>query len=223
MLELKNISKSYRKKRFTLNILNNFSYSFENGKVYLIKGSSGTGKSTLLYILGLLDDCDDGSIIYNDIDISKLKNKDKFDFINQNIGFVLQNDNFFEEITVEENILLHYLNNPNPNSDENLTRVREYLKKVGLSDREKHYLAELSGGERQRVKIARALIKNPSILLLDEPISSLDDENANIIKDLIVKYMKHKDCITIISCHSNHFDDIVDDIIEIKRGGESNV
>ncbi len=158
MLIAKNLFKKYKKNKREIHILNDFNYTFEEKKIYLLKGSSGCGKSTLLYILGLLDTADSGEIIYDDIVINKMSLDEKSTFVNDNVGFVFQEDNFFEEMNVKENLLLHFLNEKKVDKDENVELAMSYLDKVGLKDRIDHFPGELSGGERQRVKIARATL-----------------------------------------------------------------
>lgn len=120
-----------------------------------------------------------------------------------------------EGLTVKDNIIVHYLNEKNVYDDDKDLKIESLLKIFGIENRKEHYPRELSGGEQQRLAIARALIKNPSIIILDEPISNLDENNAKVIIDYIMKYMKNENCITLISCHTNHFDDYVDAIIKL--------
>lgn len=107
MLEIKNVCKTYRKDKRVIKVIQNFTYQFETGKIYLLKGSSGKGKTTLLTIIGLLDKCDSGEIIFDGKPIHKLKGMKRTTFINQKIGFVFQQYNLLEGLTVKENILLH--------------------------------------------------------------------------------------------------------------------
>lgn len=215
MLTLHNISRAYKKSKRVISVLNDFTYSYNEGKIYLIKGSSGRGKTTLLSIIGLLDKPDSGQIFYNNTPIHNLSGVERTKFINQNIGFVFQQNNLMEGLTVKENVLLHYLNDKDVFSDANVKRAEDILQDVGLADRMDHYPRELSGGEMQRAEFARAIIKDPKIFILDEPISNLDDENARMVIDLIMDYAKSTNCITILSCHTNYFDDLADEIIKL--------
>lgn len=215
MLELNNISKSYKKNKRVLSVLNDFTYIFEKEKIYLLKGSSGRGKTTLLSIIGLLDKPDSGEIVFDDIPIHNMSGVERTSFINQNIGFVFQQYNLMEGLNVKENILIHYLNEKDVFNDSYVKKVEDVLSNIGLADRMEHYPRELSGGELQRVEFARAIIKDPKIFILDEPISNLDEENAQMVIDLIISYAKKSKCITIIACHTNHFDDVVDEIIKM--------
>lgn len=211
-ISLENVSKTYTKNGNDLNIINDFSYTFTSGKMYLIKGSSGSGKSTLLSIIGLLDEPTSGKVLYDNKIVSQLRETQKNEIRRNDIGFVYQESNLFDRLTVSENIEVAYMDSHVQNLSDNIEKV---LKKVNLSDRYNHYPFELSGGEKQRVSIARALLKKPKVLLCDEPISNLDEENAKNLIDFLCEIRDTMDCIILVSCHTNHFDKCADEILQM--------
>lgn len=213
-IRLNNICKSYFKNKRELKIIENFSYVFRNSKMYLIKGSSGAGKTTLLSIIGLLDKPDSGSISFDDRDLFNVSYKERTDFIRKNIGFIFQDYNLLEGLTIEENILIHYLGYKGDLIEEK-QRIEAILKRLGLSHRKNHYPFELSGGEKQRVGIARALVKQPKLIVCDEPISNLDKDNSEQIKNILIELKKSEKCTIIVSCHTEDFDKIADEIIKL--------
>lgn len=213
-IEVRNLVKTYVKKKNRIEVLKNFCYTFTSHNIYLIKGRSGVGKSTLLSILALLDDGDSGEIIYNGNDITKMKKSEKADFRYHNIGYVFQEYNLFSALTVEENVMMAF-------AEEKITkeesdRIDEILQMIGLHERKYHKASELSGGEMQRAAIARAFVKRPSILICDEPVSNLDEENTDEIKEILTSYVEQNDVICIVSCHGNVLDEIASNIITLK-------
>lgn len=212
-IELRNICKEYIKSKRKIKVLDHFNYEFSEGKIYLLKGSSGAGKTTLLSMIGLLDTVTKGEILFDDEVVSDFDNKHKNLLRKNEIGFVFQDYNLMEGLTIEENIALPLLDNLPPDLD---TRVKEIIEKVNLTKRLGHYPNELSGGEKQRIGIARALIKNPKVLLCDEPISNLDKSNADQIIDILCRVKVENNCIIIVSCHTSDFDEFADQIIEMQ-------
>ena len=209
---LKAINKTYKKDGSNLNVIKDFTHELSSGHMYLIKGSSGSGKTTLLSMIGLLDEPSSGKIYFDDEMISNASESKKNLIRRFDIGFVYQEYNLFERLTVKENIEVAYLDSNIPDME---AKIRDTLEKVNLKNREKHYTFELSGGEKQRVAIARALIKNPKILICDEPISNLDYENAKILIDILCEIRDKTECIILISCHTDHFDEYADEIIRL--------
>jgi len=174
-----NIEKSYS----DLKILKGVNLEIESGQIVSIVGASGAGKSTLLHILGTLDRPDSGELYINNVDVTKLSQKNMAYFRNQNIGFVFQFHHLLPEFTAIENVLIPAMIG-NENQQEKTAKAKEILNYLGLSDRLDHKPGELSGGEQQRVAIARALINEPKIIFADEPTGNLDSENSNEIHNL---------------------------------------
>lgn len=213
-IEVRNLVKTYVKKKNRIEVLKNFNYTFASRNIYLIKGRSGAGKSTLLSILALLDDSDSGEIIYNGNDITKMKKSEKADYRYHNIGYVFQEYNLFSALTVEENVMMAFAEDKITQKESD--QIDEILQMIGLHERKHHKASELSGGEMQRAAIARAFVKNPSILICDEPVSNLDEDNTNEIKKILTSYVQQNDVICIISCHGNVLDEIASSIITLK-------
>lgn len=213
-IEVRNLVKTYVKKKNRIEVLKNFNYTFASRNIYLIKGRSGVGKSTLLSILALLDDSDSGEIIYNGNDITKMKKSEKADYRYHNIGYVFQEYNLFSALTVEENVMMAFAEDKITQKESD--QIDEILQMIGLHERKHHKASELSGGEMQRAAIARAFVKNPSILICDEPVSNLDEDNTNEIKKILTSYVQQNDVICIISCHGNVLDEIASSIITLK-------
>lgn len=209
-ITVKNLKKEYKKKRRTVTAINDFSHEFFSGKMYLLKGSSGAGKTTLLGMLGLLDTPSDGEIYYDDVLVSKLNEEQKTTIRRDRLGYVYQEYNLFDALTIEDNIKLAYMDSDVPNLDE---KIKEILERVNLTSRMGHYPFEISGGERQRVAVARAILKKPHILICDEPISNLDEKNAQILIDYLCEIKEKENCIIFVSCHTQHFDEYADEII----------
>lgn len=209
-ISLENVYKTYKKNGSNLNIINNFSYTFDSGKIYLLKGCSGSGKTTLLSIIGLLDEPTSGNIIYDDKIVSQYDENSKNEIRKNDIGFVYQESNLFDRLTVAENIEVAYMDS---HIRDLSVEIKEILEKVNLVNRDNHYPYELSGGEKQRVSIARALLKKPKVLICDEPISNLDEDNAKKLIGFLCEIRDNMDCIIFVSCHTSHFDQCSDEIL----------
>ncbi len=172
MLELKNINKSFG----SLYVLNDVCATFGKGEVVSIVGPSGAGKTTLLQIAGTLDKPDQGSVIYDGVDVMKLSERKLSEFRNRSIGFVFQFHQLLPEFTAVENVAIPALIHGDNRGDA-MKRAAELLDMLGLSERGSHKPAELSGGEKQRVAVARSLINHPDVIFADEPSGSLDTHN----------------------------------------------
>jgi lipoprotein-releasing system ATP-binding protein len=200
LLRADNISKSYPTPRGPLPILTSASLNLEQGAAIAIVGPSGTGKSTLLYILGALEPPTSGTVTLDGRDPFKLADKDLSEFRNKEVGFVFQDHCLLPQCTVLENVMIPTMvAAPNGNVQ---AEARKVLDQVGLSHRLEHRPGELSGGEKQRVAIARALIRGPKLLLCDEPTGNLDHHTATQVADLLLEINRALKTILVVVTHS---------------------
>ena len=184
LLELKNISKVFITDEVETHALNGIDLSIYEGEYVSIAGPSGCGKSTLLSILGLLDTPTEGEYHLNGADVSNLNLRERARIRNQEIGFIFQAFNLIGDMTVQENVALP-LSYRNLSGAEIKEKTTAALEKVGMSHRMKHYPAQLSGGQQQRVAVARAVVGNPAILLVDEPTGNLDSTNGEAVMEIL--------------------------------------
>lgn len=215
MIKVEHLSKQFVKKKRRINVINDFNYEFQQGKLYLIKGESGKGKTTLLTLLAFLQKEDGGKIIFNDIIVSNLKQEEKCNLRRKEIGIVFQDYNLFDNLTVMDNVVIVDVLKNKIDKEELYNKAKDIIGILGLEDRINHYPYELSGGEQQRVGIARAILKNPSILICDEPVSNLDKDNAVNIVEFIDGYCHNKNKIVIVASHDDYFDDCADYVINL--------
>jgi lipoprotein-releasing system ATP-binding protein len=200
LLEVANLTKKYPTPRGSLQILSNISLSLQRGDAVAIMGPSGSGKSTLLYLLGALEPPTSGTVRLDGENPYQLDEKSLASFRNRKIGFVFQDHCLLPQCSVLENVLAPTLvANNNKNY---LDRARSILEQVGLSARLVHRPAELSGGEKQRVSIARALIREPLLVLCDEPTGNLDRHAAENIASLLLDLHQAQQTILIVVTHS---------------------
>lgn len=214
MIELKNVSKTYKTKMEELNILKNINFKFNNGDFVSIQGKSGSGKTTLLNILGLLDIKSEGELYINS---EKIEKQDLTKLRSENIGFVFQFHYLLNEFTALENVMIPALNKKNADKKEIEKRAKELLEMVGLSCRLNHKPNELSGGEKQRVSIARAMINSPELILADEPTGNLDYETSQLINNIFVELNKKGQGIIIVT-HSQELANLADYKYILKNG-----
>lgn len=214
-LEAHDISLSYKRKNRSVAVLSNFNYTFETRKVYLVKGSSGSGKTTLLSILALIQNSDSGQIRMNGQRVDHLSNEEKCKIRRETIGIAFQEPNFIQGLSVKDNIVLTSMCEKLADKKTVYSKCEEITQILKINDKMEAKPNELSGGERQRANIARAVISNPDIVICDEPVANLDEENGNIIVDFLQKYSKEHNKTVIISCHTNNFDTIADEVIQM--------
>lgn len=212
IVELKNVSRVYVSGDHELKALDDVSVSFEEGKFVVILGPSGAGKSTLLNLLGGLDSPTSGKIFVEGQDISELSGDALAEYRAEKVGFVFQFYNLVPTLTVHENVSLV------KEISENALSATKMLEEVGLSDHLKNFPAELSGGEQQRVSIARALAKNPKIILCDEPTGALDSETGAKVLKLLLKMAKDYGKTIIIVTHNQNIAKMADTVIRVKNG-----
>ena len=216
MIQIKNISKNFRTEEVETIALNGISMEVKKGEFIAIMGPSGCGKSTLLHILGLLDNPDEGSYLLEGEEVGHLKEKDRTRYRKGRIGFVFQSFNLIDELTVEENVdlQLKYLGIPKA---ERKQQVLDILRKVRLSQRAKHYPQQLSGGQQQRVSIARALVRNPAVILADEPTGALDSHTGREVLGMLQQMHDEGHTVVLIT-HDNSIAVQADRIIRLEDG-----
>ena len=202
MIRTENLTRIFRTEEVETIALNGVNIEVEDGEFIAIMGPSGCGKSTLLNILGLLDSPTEGKYWLNNEEVGHLKERERTAYRKGRIGFVFQNFNLIDELTVEENVdlQLKYLG---VGKAERKERVLEILRKVKLSHRAKHYPHQLSGGQQQRVAIARAVVGKPSSILADEPTGYLDSKNGMEVMQLLSELNEEGTTIVMVT-HSKH-------------------
>jgi lipoprotein-releasing system ATP-binding protein len=204
MLIVDKVTKSYRTPRGELPILAGISLSLERGAAIAIMGPSGSGKSTLLYILGALEAPSSGIVTLGGKDPFRMGEREQAAFRNREIGFVFQDHSLLPQCSVLENVLAptFVAQASSDPADAAATRAHALLTQVGLGDRLDHRPAELSGGEKQRAALARALIRNPTLLLCDEPTGNLDRAAADTVADLLLKLHADRNTILVVVTHN---------------------
>ena len=213
MIEISNINKSYG----SLHVLRDVCVTIGEKEVVTIVGPSGAGKTTLLQILGTLDSPDSGTILYNGIDVLKLKSNQLANFRNRNIGFVFQFHQLLPEFSALENVAIPALLGGDKHSNA-MKRAAELLDFMGLSQRLDHKPAQLSGGERQRVAVARALVNNPSVVLADEPSGSLDSANKRELHQLFFRLRDEMNQTFVIVTHDESLAHDADRVLHMRDG-----
>ncbi|PLW99056.1 MAG: phosphonate ABC transporter ATP-binding protein [Marinilabiliales bacterium] len=202
MLRLENIAKVFRTDEVETTALNNVTFEVKNGEFVAIMGPSGCGKSTLLNIVGLLDNPTSGMIYFNNTLVSGYTERKRAEMRKKNIGFVFQNFNLIEELTVFENVELPliYLGVP---VKERKPLVNEVLDRMQIAHRAKHFPLQLSGGQQQRVAVARAVVSNPTLILADEPTGNLDSSNGKEVMEMLDELNNNGTTIIMVT-HSRH-------------------
>lgn len=211
-LEVKEVKKSYGSDSNYIQLLKGVTTGLEKGQMCVIQGTSGSGKSTLLNCIGGLDEMDSGSVKVDGKEIFGLKPDALSDYRRDNLGFIFQFYNLVPNLTVRENILVcEYL-------AENPLDVDELLETLGLTEHQNKFPSQLSGGQQQRCAIARALVKNPKLLLCDEPTGALDSKTSRDILVLLEKINEKYGTTMLIVTHNNSIKNMVHKVIIVKDG-----
>ena len=211
-VEVSKIKKSYGEGGSYVQVLKGISVGVEKGEMCVIQGTSGSGKSTLLNCIGGLDEVDTGSIKIDGNEIVGLKGDSLSDYRRTNLGFIFQFYNLIPNLKVKENIqVCEYLT-------KNALKMDELLDVLGLTEHQNKFPSQLSGGQQQRCAIARALIKNPKLLLCDEPTGALDSKTSRDILILMEEINRQYGTTMLIVTHNNSIKNMVDHVIYLKDG-----
>jgi len=211
-LEVENLKKSYNTGDVTTTVLKGAGISLDKGEIGVILGPSGSGKSTLLNIIGGIDRCDSGTVSVDNTEVTKLNDNKLTDYRRENIGFIFQFYNLIPNLTVGENIeVVSNISKTPLNTD-------EVLKSVGMLDKKHRFPRELSGGEQQRVSIARAIVKNPKLLLCDEPTGALDFSTSREILKLLQKINKEFGTTILMITHNAAISNMANKVYKVRSG-----
>lgn len=214
---LKDVYKSYKMGEVTITASDGVAFDIEQGEFALIVGASGAGKTTVLNMLGGMDRCDSGDIIVDGNNIASYNKKQMTAYRRYDIGFVFQFYNLVQNLTALENVELA------AQICKNSLDPATVLKQVGLADRMNNFPAQLSGGEQQRVSIARALAKNPKLLLCDEPTGALDYNTGKTILSLLHKTCRENGMTVIVITHNQAITPMADRVITMKNSKVSKI
>ena len=218
LVEVRGVSKSFRTGDHKVRVLDEVHLSVAAQESVAIVGPSGSVKSTLLNLLGTLDQPDQGTIVIDGKNLAMMAGDELAKFRNLNIGFVFQSHHLLPHLTVLENVLVPVLAQVPQVGEEILLRATQLLQRVGLSDREKHLPGRLSGGERQRVAVVRALINQPRLILADEPTGALDRVSAAEVGRLLLELNREHGITLIVATHSEELAARLDRVISMENG-----
>lgn len=216
-LVVQNVTKQFPTRDEPLTVLDGVSFEMAAGQNLAILGPSGTGKSTLLHILGALDRPTSGTVLLDDENPFQLDDVHLAAYRNHHIGFVFQDHHLLPQLSVLENVLIPAVAEGRPDSA-TVERARDLLDRVGLSQRLDHRPAELSGGERQRVGVARALVQQPKLVLADEPTGNLDRTNALAVGRLLIDLQQQENAMLVVVTHSTELAALLQTRLELDDG-----
>lgn len=216
VVEIKGLVKKYRTEEIETTAINNLELTINQGEFVAIMGPSGCGKTTLLNVIGMLDNADSGSYKILGNEVLSLKKKDLNALRNANIGFVFQNFNLIDDLSVFENVELPLVY-AGVSAKERKERVNKILERVGVMHRASHFPQQLSGGQQQRVAVARALVNNPKIILADEPTGNLDSKFGNEVMNLLTDLNELGTTIIMVT-HSNHDASFANRVVNLLDG-----
>ncbi|HWO76179.1 MAG TPA: ABC transporter ATP-binding protein [Bacillus sp. (in: firmicutes)] len=211
-VQLKRVTKTYQSGELKVTALKDVEVEIPDGKMVVLLGPSGSGKSTLLNIIGGIDQPDDGIVSVNGWDIASATDKKLTQFRREEVGFIFQAYNLIPSLTVYENVEVGAQISKNP------LAIDEVLEWVGLLDKKDKFPHQLSGGEQQRTAIARAIIKNPSILLCDEPTGALDEGTGKMVLELLQNIQETYGTTILIITHNPGISEIAHIVLKMKSG-----
>ena len=211
-IEFKNVNKNYKMGEITIKALDNTNFQIEKGELVVIVGPSGAGKTTTLNILGGMDTATSGDVLVDGKNIATLKGKNLIKYRREDIGFVFQFYNLVQNLTAKENVELA------TQICKDSIDVDSVIEKVGLENRKNNFPSQLSGGQQQRIAIARAIAKNPKLLLCDEPTGALDYKTGKQILKLLENTCRKEKMTVIIITHNTAIAPMADKVIHFKNG-----
>lgn len=216
MIKIENLEKVYKTEEVETTALNGINLSVKQGEFVSIMGPSGCGKSTLLNVMGLLDKPENGTYQFMETELLQLSERARSDFRKKNMGFIFQNFNLIDELTVFENIELPLIYNKVP-AAERKKQVTAIIERMNIVNRSGHFPQQLSGGQQQRVAVARALVTKPKLVLADEPTGNLDSAHGNEVMELLCELNEQGTTIVMVT-HSSHDASFSNRIINLKDG-----
>lgn len=225
LIKTNNLKKTYFSEGENVKVLEDVHWSLKKGDSAAVLGESGVGKSTFLYLLGLLTKPTEGNVLINGKEVSNLSETKRAEFIKENIGIIFQFFQLFNDMTLWEN--LYFVAKMYYNKSQAEEKCEEMIKFLGLEDRKDQTAVFLSGGEKQRVAVARALLKDPLMLLADEPTGNLDEKHAKRILDFLIKIQSERELSLVMVTHNPKVADYCNNIYTLKerklwRGDKSN-
>lgn len=212
MIELKKVNKTYVTGEIETKALKDIDLIINDGEFCVVLGPSGSGKSTLLNVVSGLDIASNGEIIVNNEKVTDYNSEQLTEFRRNNLGFVFQNYNLFQTLTVEENVELVKGISKNP------LDTKEILIKIGLEHELTKFPSQLSGGQQQRVSIARAIVKNPNILFCDEPTGALDEETSKEVLSILEMLNKEYNTTVVVITHNTGIQAMSDKVVKMNSG-----
>ncbi|MDC0348839.1 ABC transporter ATP-binding protein [Alphaproteobacteria bacterium] len=214
---IKDVHKKFLECSFFVHILRGVNFSLSSGEIVGLVGESGTGKSTLLHLIGLLDSVTVGGVVIDGVDMSHASERERTKFRRDNIGFVYQKHHLLSEYTVLENIMMPLLIQ-GVSKSEAKKRAFRLMERVGIDHRSQYPITKISGGEQQRASVARALIKKPKILLADEPTGNLDQETGEKVFSLFLDLAKEQNVTMLMVTHNQSLMEKMDRVLFLKNG-----